>query len=201
MISFQNVSFAYDNKPIINDLSFSLPSGGIFRFNGPSGCGKTTLLRLLAGLETPLSGTITRPEGLTLSMVFQENRLLPWLTAEENVAFVCSDPVRVEQALKAVLLWEDRQKYPEELSGGMQRRVAIARALAYGGDLLILDEPFTGLDEQLCHVIAAAILHEYADKLILLVTHSEEEAALFSATTIPLPSPLTGALCQSNPPV
>lgn len=194
MISFHNVSFAYENELVLNDLSFSLPSRGVFRLNGPSGCGKTTLLRLLAELDLPLSGTITRPQDLTLSMVFQENRLLPWLTAEENVAFVCHDPHRVEQALKAVALWDDRHKRPDELSGGMQRRVAIARAIAYGGDVLILDEPFTGLDEQLCHTIADEICRAFADKLIVLVTHSDDEAAYFSATTWSLPVPLTGII-------
>ncbi len=186
MINFEKVSFGYDGNTVIHNCSFSLPTAGTIRFEGPSGCGKTTMLRLIAGLETPHGGTITRQANTTVSMVFQENRLLPWLSAEENVAFACDDPTRVENALKAVSLWDDRRKLPEELSGGMQRRVAIARALAYGGDVLILDEPFTGLDEQLCTEIADAIRREFADKLILLVTHSDDEAALFSSTTLSL---------------
>ncbi|MBQ6829912.1 MAG: ATP-binding cassette domain-containing protein [Clostridia bacterium] len=194
MISAEHLSFSYGSTPVIEDLSFTLPDSGVFRFDGPSGCGKTTLLRLIADLERPNSGSITRQPNATVSMVFQENRLLPWLSAEENVAFVCGDSLRVERALKAVSLWDERHKFPEELSGGMQRRVAIARAIAYGGDILILDEPFTGLDEQLCQTIADTIYREFAEKLILLVTHSEEEARLFSPKTITLPCPLTGDL-------
>ena len=191
LINFSHVSFGYGETPLLEDVSFSLPQNGVLCFSGPSGCGKTTLLRLIAGLEAPTAGTITTEKDTKVSMVFQENRLLPWLTAEENVALVCHDTVRTEEALRAVLLWDERDKYPEELSGGMQRRVAIARALAYGGDILILDEPFTGLDQALCRSIAEEICRKFNDKLILLVTHSEEEARMFGATVIPLSAPLT----------
>lgn len=194
MLNIDRVSFDYGDTPILSNVSFSLPSKGIFCFTGPSGCGKTTLLRLIAGLETPKAGTIVRPNGLTVSMVFQENRLLPWLTAEENVALVCNDSARVREALEAVSLLEERQKYPHELSGGMQRRVAIARAIAYNGDILILDEPFTGLDEELCRTIAQKLSCQFSDRLILLVTHSDTDPQLFGATRIPLAPPLQGTL-------
>lgn len=194
MLTFDHVSFGYGDAPLFNDLSFSLPDKGAFCFTGPSGCGKTTLLRLIAGLEQADSGTVIRPGDLTVSMVFQENRLLPWLNAEENVALVCNDPSRVRAALEAVSLWDERDKYPPELSGGMQRRVALARALAYDGNILILDEPFTGLDDALCRSISAAICQQFQDRLILVVTHSDADPQLFHATCIPLSTPLEGTL-------
>lgn len=194
MLTFENVSFSYGDTPILKDVSFSLPDSGTICFTGPSGCGKTTLLRLIAGLETPHSGRILRVDGKKIAMVFQENRLLPWLTAEENVAAVCNDRSRVSAALEAVSLTEACWKYPDELSGGMQRRVALARAMAYGGDILILDEPFTGLDEELSISVAAHLRQQYAHKLTILVTHSDTEPALFEAALYPLSAPLTGQL-------
>ena len=186
MLALDKVCFSYGETAVITDLSLTLPESGAVRVTGPSGCGKTTLLRLIAGLETPNGGKITRPSDLRISMVFQENRLFDWLTVRENVAIVCENAVLVQRALDAVQLADDAEKYPHQLSGGMQRRVAIARAMAYNGDLLILDEPFTGLDEALYRQIAARLREQFAQKLILLVTHSDEEAALFDATPLRL---------------
>lgn len=190
MISFNEVTFGYGQTPLLKKVSFTLPAAGAVCFSGPSGCGKTTLLRLIAGLEHPASGTILRPADQKIAMVFQENRLLPWLTVQENVALVCTDAIVVSDALEAVALADAADKYPDELSGGMQRRTALARALAYGGDLLILDEPFTGLDESLARSIAEKLRRRFADKPILLVTHSEREPAWFDAAVCPLTSPL-----------
>lgn len=195
MITFDNVSFSYGKTPLVNNLCFALPQKGVVGFSGPSGCGKTTLLRLIAHLEKPTSGKILSPAELRLSMVFQEHRLLPWLTAEENVRLVCeSDPERATKALEAVELTDAAHQYPDELSGGMQRRVALARALAYDGDVLILDEPFNGLDDSLRDRIVSRILRQFENKLILLVTHSAEEFRLFNCEPIKLTSPLTGNL-------
>ncbi len=194
MLTFDHVSFSYDNVPLLNDVSFTLPKQGAVCFFGPSGCGKTTLLRLIAGLETPTRGTILRETPLSFGTVFQENRLLPWLNVRQNVELVCQDKTRVDRALQIVALAEDADKYPNELSGGMQRRVAIARALAYDADVLILDEPFNGIDEALSRQIAHSIVEQYRDRLIVLVTHSKEEADLLSATTHVLTPPLSGAL-------
>ena len=89
MITFDRISFSYGDTPIMHEVSFVLPSNGTICFRGPSGCGKTTLLRLIAGLEQPSSGQILRPKDLRIAMVFQENRLLPWMTVEQNLALVC----------------------------------------------------------------------------------------------------------------
>lgn len=184
MLKLENVSFAYDTTPIVTDVSLTVENGQAVCLFGPSGCGKTTLLRLIAGLETADGGRIERPD--RVAMVFQENRLAPWLTVRENLQLITDDENAVTAALQAVSLWEDADRYPSELSGGMQRRVALARALAYGGDLLILDEPFNGLDDVLKTKIATALRERFSAAPIVLVTHSTEEAALFHATVIRL---------------
>lgn len=194
MLTFDRVSFSYDGVPLLNDVSFTLPTKGAVCFFGPSGCGKTTVLRLIAGLERPKSGNVLCDKPFSFGTVFQENRLLPWLTVRQNVELICQDKTRVNCALQIVALTEDADKYPDELSGGMQRRVAIARALAYDADVLILDEPFNGIDETLCRQIARSITDQYRDRLIVLVTHSKEEADLLSATTHTLTPPLSGTL-------
>lgn len=185
MLTLESVSFAYGDTPILQNVSLALREKSAVCFTAPSGQGKTTLLRLIAGLETPQSGTITRRDGLRMAVVFQENRLFPWMTAEQNVAAVCPDE-DVTPYLDAVELTEARHKYPAALSGGMQRRVALARALAYGGDLLLLDEPFTGLDPALRERVARAIRERFADACIVLITHDTEEAALLGADIVSL---------------
>lgn len=206
-IALQQVDFAYpDGTAVLRDFSLILPAQGAVCLFGPSGCGKTTLLRLLAGLETPQSGRIEetaaercRPHGkngavssLRVSMVFQENRLLPWDTALENVASVLEGADASDRAmgwLERVGLAEAAGKRPSELSGGMQRRVAIARALAYPSDLLILDEPFAGLDEGLWTSIAALIASGSAVRPTVLVTHVREEAEAMGAHILRLDGP------------
>ena len=196
MLTFENVTFSYDGTPLLSSVSFSLPDQGVVGFSGPSGCGKSTLLRLMAGLETPTDGIIRHSATTRLAMVFQENRLLHWLTAEENVRLVCGDdaPARAKHALEAVCLTDARNLYPDQLSGGMQRRVALARALAYGGDILLLDEPFTGLDNALSARIAGHLMERFRRGLIVLVTHSAEEFSLFGTAPYALTGPLTGPL-------
>ena len=182
------VSAGYTAYPVLDRLLLTLPERGAIQLTGPSGCGKTTLLRVLAGLHTPTSGWIEGLDGLRVSMVFQEDRLLPWCTALENVLCVLK---KGEESEKLALTWLARmeladaaQKYPDELSGGMQRRLALARALAYGGDLLLLDEPFNGLDKELRSRIAAHI--KKAAPLIVLVSHEEEDADLLDAVPVAL---------------
>lgn len=185
-ITLQKVTFSYGDKTIFRDVSYTFPECGVVCLSAPSGYGKTTLFRLLMGLEQPQSGQICGHTALTVATVFQEDRLLPWLTAEENVSIGNRDKDAVESALRDVQLWDERDTYPPSLSGGMQRRVAIARALAARADVLLLDEPFTGLDRPLWTSLAQVIKKRYAGKLILLITHQEEESAVFGAKTISL---------------
>ncbi len=195
-LSFDNVSFHYGETEVLRDFSLTLPGRGVVCFLGESGCGKTTLLRLLLGLEAPERGAVTGRDGLRFAAVFQEDRLLPWLTVRDNLAV----PLRgekaaaaVEKALRLVGLEHAGELYPDELSGGMKRRAAIARALAYGGDVLVLDEPFTGIDEARWQELACLLRKEYEEKLILLVTHVRAEWEAFEAKTYAFaPGPLSG---------
>lgn len=143
-----HLNFCYGDKVILKDFSLTLPDSGITALAGPSGCGKTTLLRLLAGLETPQGGTLEAPEGRDTAFLFQENRLLPGLSAGDQIRVVLPRGADPLPWLAAVGLEHEVTTLPTALSGGMQRRVALARCLAYGRDkkLLLLDEPFTGID-------------------------------------------------------
>jgi NitT/TauT family transport system ATP-binding protein len=174
---------------VLSGISLTLPENGAVALVGPSGSGKTTLLRVLAGLERPKDGQVEGLSGKRVTMVFQEDRLLPWYSAFENVLLALPDtmPDRERVArnwLSCMELADAADQLPAELSGGMCRRVALARALAYGGDILLLDEPFNGLDDALRSRVAAHIKN--AAPLIVLVTHDEAEAALFDAQPISL---------------
>lgn len=186
-MEIRNIYFAYGDKPIIEDLSFSLSGGRHIAVMGESGRGKTTLLKLLLGQLTPQAGSILREPNERPAVVFQEDRLLPWFTALKNVQLVSDNYHSPEMILSDMEL--DLKKYPREMSGGMQRRVAIARALAFHQEPFLLDEPFKGLDPDMRERIAAKIL-EYAEKSyekpasILLITHDEHEAKLLKCDEI-----------------
>ena len=165
---------------MLGELAFSLGNGEVAALVGPSGCGKTTLLRIIAGLDNDFEGSVALPAHGMLGMVFQEPRLLPWRTVEQNVRLAA--PQATDAALgtlfQALGLTAHRDHYPGELSLGLARRVALARAFAVEPDLLLLDEPFVSLDDAL----AARLRDELADLVnrrpitTLLVTHNVEEA-------------------------
>jgi NitT/TauT family transport system ATP-binding protein len=165
---------------VLGEVAFSLESGEVAALVGPSGCGKTTLLRIVAGLDRDFQGIVTLPAHCTLGMVFQEPRLLAWRTVEQNVRLTAPQANDAELAalFRTLGLAGHRDHYPGELSLGLARRVALARAFAVNPDLLLLDEPFVSLDDQL-----AARLREELAELVdrrplttLLVTHNLEEA-------------------------
>ena len=165
---------------MLGELAFSLGNGEVAALVGPSGCGKTTLLRIIAGLDSDFEGSVALPAHGMLGMVFQEPRLLPWRTVEQNVRLAA--PQATDAALgtlfQALGLTAHRDHYPGELSLGLARRVALARAFAVEPDLLLLDEPFVSLDDAL----AARLRDELADLVnrrpitTLLVTHNVDEA-------------------------
>ena len=141
-----NLTVRFGDKLVLDRFSLSLPDTGVTALSGPSGCGKTTLLRVMAGLESPGGGRVSLPPRPAL--LFQEDRLLPWRTVEQNVADVLPRARRGEAAgwLELVELAGEGNAWPRQLSGGMGRRLALARALALRGGVLLLDEPFTGVD-------------------------------------------------------
>lgn len=193
MITVTDLAKSFDKTPVFKIPSFSLPQG-ITCLGGPSGCGKTTFARVLSGLEKPDQGIVQGVSG-TPVLLFQEPRLLPNLTARRNVACVVRRRDAIEKA--SLLLHRlgfteaDQKKKPDELSGGMAQRVAIARALLFaedqGGNLVILDEPFHGLDPERKALVAAMISEHLVDRHVLLITHEEDDAALLSATYLFMP--------------
>jgi NitT/TauT family transport system ATP-binding protein len=190
IIDFKNVSRVYKAVKVtaISDVDFEVNEGEFFCLIGPSGCGKSTILRLIGGIELPTSGTIEKPN--EVSMVFQSGALLPWMSVEENVSFVNKvkdiSHMRIEEQttkyLKMVDLEALRFRYPRELSGGQRQRVGIAQALAVEPKVLLLDEPFSALDPVTTDELHECLLKVWQEtgKTIVMVSHSIEEAALLS---------------------
>lgn len=189
-VSLENVfkSYTLPKKWVVEDLSLTVEQGEFFCLVGPSGCGKTTLIKMIVGINKPTSGQIQRPDNI--SLVFQSGALLPWLSVFENVAFGLKMKElpqseigkEVEQYLKMVGLEGFDKKYPRELSGGQRQRVGIARALAVKPQVLLLDEPFSALDE-----ITTSELHQDLLKIwektkitIIMVSHLLEEAVFLA---------------------
>jgi NitT/TauT family transport system ATP-binding protein len=166
---------------VLGELSFALAKGEVAALVGPSGCGKTTLLRIIMGLDRDYEGNVVLPPDCKLGVVFQEPRLLPWWTVEENIRLAA--PRVSAEALNALFatlgLTEHRLHYPRELSLGLARRAALARAFAVEPDLLILDEPFVSLDAPLAERLRAELIELVSRRTMttLLVTHSVDEAA------------------------
>ena len=186
MLKLLELTKKYGEKTVVDRLTHTFPASGAVALMGPSGCGKTTLLRLIAGLEKPDGGTVEK-EGLRLSYAFQEPRLVPTLTCRENVMLVLEkgqDPAVADELLTAFELQEAACQFPAALSGGMRQRVSLARALAYDGDVLLLDEPFSALDEALKARVAAVIRERSKKALLLMVTHDEGDAALLGAAVL-----------------
>ena len=187
MLEVHSLCKTFGEETVLHDLSFSAGEG-VTCIMAPSGSGKTTLLRLLLGLDTADSGTITTPPNTKWAAVFQEDRLLEQLDAAGNLAFALGKGnwrQRAEEMLDSLGLSYEDPKPVAEYSGGMKRRLALARALLAEADILVLDEPFTGLDEN-NRLEAAECIRREKGKCILLVTHREEDAADFGATVLRL---------------
>ncbi|AAT59380.1 MULTISPECIES: ABC transporter ATP-binding protein [Bacillus] len=192
ILQFHNVSFHYDEKPIINELNASIQDKEFVSIIGPSGCGKSTLFRLITGLEEASTGQIelTETKSHPVGYMPQKDMLLPWRTIIENAALPleCQGVQKKEAQIKAKELLQKfglqgyETKYPKDLSGGMRQRVSFIRTLLTGGEILLLDEPFSALD-----ALTKASLQEWLfeqwkewEKTILFITHDVEEALFLS---------------------
>ena len=197
MLKLDGITFAYGDNVILQDVSMRMLPGTIGALIGPSGCGKTTLLRIIAGLESPIAGsiyinnTLVEDHGISIpaekrkiGMVFQNYALFPHVTVEGNISFPIQQmphaerKQRVTELLSLVQLSGQEKRYPHQLSGGQQQRVAIARALAQQPDMLLMDEPLSNLDAKLRDQLGQD-LKQLLKKLgitTLIVTHDQHEA-------------------------
>jgi NitT/TauT family transport system ATP-binding protein len=204
---FENA--AGERHDVLAGIKFSLQAGEVGVFVGPSGCGKSTMLKILAGLDHHYRGKVSRPASARLGMVFQEPRLLPWRSVEDNIRLAAPhiDEKRLSELFTILELTEHRSHFPGELSLGLARRVALARAFAIEPDFLILDEPLASLDDALAAHLREqiTILVESRVMMTLLVTHNLDDAVhlgdrlfLLSARParilqeVPIPTPRTG---------
>jgi NitT/TauT family transport system ATP-binding protein len=184
-IEISGLSKSFGELVIFSDFSASFPGKSVNVLLGPSGCGKTSLLRMVAGLLPPDSGSILGADPERLSYVFQEPRLIPWLSVEENVSLAAADalpkPLTLERArhfLEVVGLSDFAQRKPRQLSGGMRQRASLARAFCRPADLLLMDEPFQSLDlkSRLSLLDGFIALWEEEPKTVVFVTHDVQEA-------------------------
>lgn len=186
-IVLDGVKKAFGDRNVINNASLTLKKGERVCLFGPSGCGKTTLLRLICNLEKPDAGEVRTSAGMRIACHFQENRLLPWYTASENLALALGSKVAAQEWLARVALQDAANLYPDELSGGMRRRVSLARALGYPSDVLVLDEPLRELDTATCENMISLVDESIGDRLLILVTHDRAQAEKLGCRMIELP--------------
>lgn len=183
-----SINKSYGDLQVLKDFNLTVPESAITCLLGPSGCGKTTILNIIADL-IDYQGNIERVEQ-GISYIFQHNRLLPNLNVQDNLEYVLSavekDKAKriqsIDKILKTVELDKWRKYYPSQLSGGMQQRVSMARAFIYPSQLLLMDEPFKGLDILLKKKLIEAFLHLWRtdNKTVVFVTHDVDEALLLS---------------------
>jgi ABC-type nitrate/sulfonate/bicarbonate transport system ATPase subunit len=176
--TFRNA--AGEQHDVIAGVAFTLDAGEVGVLVGPSGCGKSTMIKILAGLDPDFQGRISRPPGARIGIVFQEPRLLPWRSVEENVRLVAplADDAKLAELFEILELNAHRNHFPGELSLGLARRVALARAFAVEPNFLILDEPLASLDNALAARLRdqIAMLVDGRPVTTLLVTHDVDDA-------------------------
>jgi ABC-type nitrate/sulfonate/bicarbonate transport system ATPase subunit len=199
-------SAAGEQHDVIAGVTFALDAGEVGVLVGPSGCGKSTMLRILAGLDPDFQGRVSRPAGARIGFVFQEPRLLPWRSVEDNVRIAAplADDAKLSSLFEILELKAHRNHFPGELSLGLARRVALARAFAVEPELLILDEPLASLDAALAARLRdqIAILVDGRSMTTLLVTHDVDDAVRLGDRLIllsPRPARMLGELPIRTP--
>lgn len=195
MLKLDNISLRYEKKLVIDSLSYEFEDKKTTLIMGASGIGKTSLLNIIASTLKPSSGRLQNSHK-KISYVFQEPRLFEWLTALENVSIV-SNKEKAKDLLTLMGLEDSFDKYPSELSGGMKQRVSIARALAYEPDLILLDEPFKGLDEKLRRDVADTLFKALKGTTAIIVSHDNEDMK-YADTILTLTASPKSSLVKSN---
>jgi iron(III) transport system ATP-binding protein len=207
-LNIEKLSFSYGHHEVIKELSLSLNIGDILAIQGPSGSGKTTLFKLISGLETPHTGAIhidsncvvsidghcIRPEKRQVGFIFQDYALFPHMTVFQNIAFGCVKMPKpllkpyVMSLLREIELEAYKDAYPHTLSGGQMQRVAIARALASRPKVLLMDEPFSNLDESLKDVLIPSlkILFKKHQLTVIIASHHQRDIDLLATKVLHL---------------
>jgi NitT/TauT family transport system ATP-binding protein len=192
-LTIKELKKSFGNKQILDGFSYNFPEVGLFVLKGESGAGKTTLLRMIAGLDTKYFGNITGNNMSDISFAFQEYRLFPNLSALENALIGLGNEVyeAERKAAKELLIElgldeEDFDLFPGELSGGMKQRVSLTRAFLKPAKILLLDEPAKELDARNRRKLYNIISREAERKLVILVSHNEDEINNLNATVIPV---------------
>lgn len=177
---------------VFENLSLDMPAGGVYCITGPSGCGKTTLLNMVAGVLQPDRGKVVFEENEKgpVSYLFQEPRLLPWRTVLENCTLVCDDPDRARHFLELAGLSDKAGRFPSELSGGERQRASFARAFCYKSNVILMDEPFQNLDEELKRNLSSVFfgMLEKDRRTVIWVSHDLELAGTYAKRIINLTS-------------
>ena len=183
-MKLNNITKSFASKVIFNKDNFEFIDNKITYIIGESGIGKTTILRIIAGLDKDFSGEIKKSSD-KVSYVFQEPRLFPFLSVYDNVAISSqASPFTVEEVLKLVELENEINSMPSALSGGMKMRVALARAIYSDGDIYLMDEPFSALDDDLKTRILPKIFDYLKNKTVIIVSHNIEEANKYADNLI-----------------
>lgn len=187
----ENINKSYEDLEVLKSLNLEVEENRITTIMGPSGCGKSTLLNIVAGTIDYDSGELTNFEDKIISYLFQEPRLLPWKTVYSNIEFVMKhipeskrDTI-IRKNLELVGLWDFKDYYPKELSGGMKQRAAIARTFSYPSDILLMDEPFKSVDHEMKVQLIKSFqaIWESHKRTVIFVTHDKEAEELLSDVT------------------
>lgn len=190
-LTVNDLSKSFGNLKVLDQVTLSLHSGTIYCLMGPSGSGKTTFFRILLEFEKADSGSVTGLSGIKTTAVFQENRLCEAFSPVDNITMVLKgssyrNRKSAHEELCRLLPEESLSRPVSTLSGGMKRRVSIVRAMMVSSDMILMDEPFTGLDEDTKRTVIQYIKERSAGKLVMISTHQEEDVALLNGTLIKL---------------
>ena len=183
-MKIHNLTKFFDKKLVFDNFSIEIPENKITVIAGESGCGKTTLLRIIAGLDNSYKGEIIK-ESNKISYVFQEPRLFNAITVRQNLELVEKNTsLSIDETLSIVELQNDKNTYPNELSGGMKMRLSLARALYYNGDIFIMDEPFSALDNDMKNRIIPKVFDLIKGKTVIIVSHNVDEISSYTDNLI-----------------